>query len=215
MDKNNFTARKIIVYCVGLFLYALGIAITTKSDLGISPISTLPYALSFIMPLSFGATTFIMTVVYILIQVVVYKDKFDKLQYLQIVVGILFSVFIDGGMYIVQALNPTAYIARMICMIVGCFVMSVGIVLSIVPNLIIPPGEGAELAIASVVKKEFANVKMVFEGGIVVLAVIVSLLFLGHLEGIREGTIISVVASGLFVKVLMRMFEKKIEKFCN
>jgi len=59
MFNDKKLVKRIIIYILGLFLYSLGIAITVKSDLGIAPVSTLPYALSFILPFSFGITTFL------------------------------------------------------------------------------------------------------------------------------------------------------------
>ena len=72
MTENYFGKKRVFVYALGLFLYALGIAIAAKTELGIAPVSTFPYALSFITPFSFGVTTFFLTVTYIGIQMALY-----------------------------------------------------------------------------------------------------------------------------------------------
>lgn len=212
-DKN--LRIRIVIYIIGLFLYSLGIGISAKSELGIAPVSTLPYALSFILPLSFGVTTFIMTVIYILIQIVIYGKDFEKRQYYQIVVGILFSGFIDLAMLLLKNLNPVNYMNRLITLIIGLFVLAVGIVLSVIPNVITPPAEGAIEALAKKYNKDFSNMKIVFDGTIVVLAIIVSYAFLGRLEGFKEGTIISVFLTGIYTKILFRTLGKKVENLIN
>jgi len=203
--QNNNLRLRIIIYVVGLFLYSLGIAISAKSDLGIAPVSTLPYALSFVLPLSFGATTFIMTIIYILIQILIYGKDFEKKQYYQIVIGVLFSFFIDLAMLLLKGLNPQTYMNRMITLLIGLFILAIGIVLSVISNVITPPAEGAIQAIAKKFNKEFSNIKIIFDGTIVVLAIIVSYTFLGRLEGFKEGTIISVFVTGLFTKIIFKL----------
>lgn len=208
-SRNNNLRLRIIVYVIGLFLYSLGIGISAKSDLGIAPVSTLPYALSFVLPLSFGTTTFIMTIIYILIQILIYGKNFEKKQYYQIVIGVLFSFFIDMAMLLLKDLNPQTYVNRLITLLIGLFVLAIGIVLSVISNVITPPAEGAIEAIAKKYNKEFSNVKIIFDGTIVVLAIIVSQTFLGRLEGFKEGTIISVFVTGLFTKIIFKLIGKR------
>lgn len=214
-NKENNLKIRIIIYVIGLFLYSLGIGISAKSELGIAPVSTLPYALSYVLPLSFGITTFIMTIIYILIQIIIYGKDFEKKQYYQIVVGILFSTFIDLAMLLLQNLNPQTYISRLITLFIGLFVLAIGIVLSVIPNVITPPAEGAIEAIANKYNKEFSNIKIVFDGTIVILAIIVSFAFLGRLEGFKEGTIISVFLTSIYTKILFRTLGEKVENLIN
>ena len=215
MLKNNNLVKRIIIYVIGLFLYSLGIAITAKSDLGIAPVSTLPYALSFVLPFSFGITTFFMTVIYVLIQIVILGRNFEKKEYLQIVVGILFSSFIDLAMLLLKDLNPVNYVNRLITLFIGCFVLAIGIVLSVVPDVITPPAEGAITVLSKKFNKEFGSMKILVDGSIVVLAVIVSLLFLGRLEGFKEGTIISIFLTGIYTKILFKTLGGRLEKLID
>lgn len=215
MNMEKSLRRKIIIYIIGLFLYSLGIGISAKADLGIAPVSTLPYALSFILPFSFGVTTFFMTVLYILIQIGIYGKNFEKRQYFQILVGILFSSFIDLAMVLLKNLNPQIYVYKFITLLIGSLVLAIGIVLSVIPDLITPPAEGAISAIAKKFNKEFSNIKIIFDSTIVVLAIITSLIFLGRLEGFKEGTIISVFLTGFFTKILFKSLGKKVEELIN
>ncbi len=50
--------RRYICFTISLFIMALGVAISTKSDLGTSPVSCVPYVLSLGLPLSMGVTDY-------------------------------------------------------------------------------------------------------------------------------------------------------------
>lgn len=56
---------------MAIFLCALGIAVSTQAELGTTPISTLPYVLTFIAPLSFGVSTAIICAVFMLLQILI------------------------------------------------------------------------------------------------------------------------------------------------
>ena len=58
---------------LGLFILALGIALSTKSGLGVDPGSSAIYLLSEITPLSMGTYTMMSHILYILIQLVLLR----------------------------------------------------------------------------------------------------------------------------------------------
>ena len=45
------------MFLLGLFSMSIGIALSCRADLGTSPISSVPWVLSMIMPLTFGEIT--------------------------------------------------------------------------------------------------------------------------------------------------------------
>ena len=38
--------RKIVIYCLGLFIMAMGVSFSGSADLGMSPVNSIPYVLS-------------------------------------------------------------------------------------------------------------------------------------------------------------------------
>ena len=63
MGKNRSIKEMIIRYLIlimGLFIMAFGVALSTKADLGTSPISCFPYVLSLFLPFSMGQIMFFM-----------------------------------------------------------------------------------------------------------------------------------------------------------
>lgn len=53
MTKKEYV-RRYVYFVVGIFILSFGIALSTRADLGVSPVSSIPYALSFSLPFSMG-----------------------------------------------------------------------------------------------------------------------------------------------------------------
>lgn len=54
-SENYFT--RITIYILGLFIMTLGISMSVKSDLGLSPVSSIPYTITCITGLKMGKAT--------------------------------------------------------------------------------------------------------------------------------------------------------------
>ena len=178
-----------------------------KANLGTSPLICIPYVCSLISNLSVGTTSFLFSVLLILIQVILLKGGFEKRQYLQLVIGTIFSVFIDFTLFLVDFLNPTDYFSQLALLIVSCVVMAFGVLLEIKTEVVYIPGDGFIVAISKVLKKEFGKVKPYCDVSFVVVATILSVVFLGYLAGVREGTVISAVIIGPIVRVFKKYLD--------
>lgn len=174
----------------------LGISLTTKSNLGTTPISSLPYVLSMIVPLTFGEFTFLLSLFFVSVQIMLLRNTFPKLQYLQVLVGALFGAFVDLGMFLCSWISPQSYSHKIAVLLIGSVVLALGVYLEVIANVIINPGEGAVRTIAKKTGLRFGSVKVLFDGTLTVIAVILSLAAFGSIRGIREGTIISALLVG-------------------
>lgn len=210
--QNPQRIRQYIVFLAGLFFMGLGIALVTKSNLGTSPISSVPYVLSMTLPISMGTLIFLLCTLFFFIELMIVGKKFPKKQYLQLLVGPIFGVFIDLGMAIFSFLDPSLYFVKIVELVIGCILLALGIYLQIAANTILNPGEGVVKVIADKVGKEFGNVKMMFDGTLVLVALMVSFVAFGSIEGLGEGTIISAFLVGFFVKLISRIGNKIVYK---
>lgn len=155
---------------------------------------------------------FVFTIIFILIQVALLRGGFEKRQYLQLVIGTIFSVFVDFSMMLVNGINPVGYISQMILLLFSCVVVAFGVLLEIQTEIVYLPADGVIVAISKVLKKEFSYVKPFVDSSMVILAAALSIIFLGYLAGVREGTIISAVIIGPIVKVLKNYLDSYIER---
>ena len=52
--KSEHYIVRFIVYIIGLFIMTLGVSMSVKSDLGVSPVSSIPYTITCIFGLELG-----------------------------------------------------------------------------------------------------------------------------------------------------------------
>lgn len=210
MNLKKF--NRYFIYLLSLFIISLGASLSIKANLGTSPLICLPYVSSLIVNLSVGEVMFVFTIIFILIQVLLLRRDFEKRQYLQLVVGTIFSFFVDFSMMLVNFLNPVGYINQMILLLFSCVVVAFGVLLEIQTEIVYLPADGVIVAISKVLKREFSMIKPFVDSSMVIIAAILSVVFLGYLAGVREGTIISAIIIGPIVKVLKNYFDSYIEK---
>lgn len=191
-----------VIYLISLFIISLGAAISIKANLGTAPLICIPYVSSVISHLSVGTISFIFSIILIALQVIILRGDFERRQYLQIVMGTIFSAFIDIALMLVSFLNPQDYISQMVVLLVSCIVVAFGVLLEIQTEVVYLPPDGFIVAISKALKKEFAKVKPFVDTSFVIIAAALSIVFLGYLIGVREGTIISAIIIGPIVKVL-------------
>lgn len=186
---------------LGLFIMTVGIAISVKAGLGTTPISCLPYVLSLAFPLSFGAYTFIINCIFVLMQYLILKNRFESYQLLQIPLIFVFSVFTDLSMILVSDLAVYEYHYQWFFCILSCIIVALGVTLLFKAGLLMMPGDALVRTISRVSGAEFGYLKVGFDTTMVVLAAVVSLIVFSAFEGVREGTIAAAVLVGLLVRV--------------
>ena len=101
----------------------------------------------------------------------------------------------------------------MLLLLTSCVVVAFGVLLEIQTEVVYLPADGVIVAISKVIKKEFPKVKPFVDTSLVVIAAILSILFLGYLAGVREGTVISAIIIGPIVKILKKYLDSYIEHF--
>lgn len=211
MTKKEI-AKRYTLFIISLFFSALGVAVTKHGELGVSPISSVANVLSCkYVSLSLGVWLIIWNCILILGQVIILRKDFKVIQLLQIPLSFLFGYFTDFGMWCVSFIPVNNYIVRLVLVVTGVVILAFGISLSVIANVIMNSGEAFVKAISDKSNKNFGNIKIGFDICCVIIAIIMSLiLFQGKIIGTREGTIISALITGLFVKFFTNIIEKPI-----
>ena len=65
--------KRYLLLCAGLAVMAFGVAFSIKASLGTSPISSFPYVISVITPLTVGNATILMHCFFILLQLLILR----------------------------------------------------------------------------------------------------------------------------------------------
>lgn len=200
---SKFTSRRYLLFLISLFVNAFGIAFITKALLGTSPITSVTYVLSMFTPMTMGQWTIILNILFIIFEIpfmtreVFRQDR--RLYLLQIPISLCFGTFIDCSMRMLHALNPITYVSQIVTLVFGCVILAVGIALEVKANVAMMSGEYFVRVISLRLKKEFGYVKLGFDITLVIVACLLSLLFMSGIYGVREGTVIAALVVGPIV----------------
>lgn len=206
--------KRILLFFIAIFLCGFGIAFSTQAHLGTTSISSLPYVLTFMTPLSFGTTTFIINMIFLLGQILILKKEFKKINYMQIFVTLFFGIFIDMGMHIATLFKLTNYFEQILMLILGSMILALGVTFEVIADILYVPGEGIVKAIAYKLNRNFGKMKRNFDILQCIIAILISIIVLHSIQGIREGTIISAILVGTFVSIYYKIW-LKIKKSVN
>lgn len=204
---------RLIVMLGGVAIVSASVALTRATGLGTSPVSCFPATLSYLTPLTIGTWTFIMNVVFVLIQIALLRRDFNPVQLLQVPYVFVFSALIDVFVPFCELLPMDNYALQVMWSVIGCFMTAFGVFLQVKASFLTLPGEGINLAISRVTGIAFPKVKVAFDSTNVVVAAVVSLACSGALFGVREGTILAALAVGSIVGLFNKLFPH-FEKFC-
>ncbi len=183
---------RLLIFCVGLVFLSLGIDLNTKTQLGISPINSVPFNVHQLA----GIPLWIC--VYTLYQCFQLATSF--------ICSILIQFFDD---HIPLLTKP---VSQYLVLVLAIVLTAVGISLTAGMKLIPNPGEGAAGAIGIALKKDFGYGKNVLDLGCVALSIAITLIFSGRISNIGIGTVLSMLVTGRIVKLFSAPTGKLYEK---
>lgn len=188
---------RIPMYFVGLFIMTIGIALSVKSNLGVSPVSSIPYTMTCVWGIEMGKATIIFHAALVLIQILILRKRFKPINLLQVVVGIVFGYFTTFCNYLATYLPSTDnMVMRIVLMLVSTVFIAVGIFFYLPADLIPLAGEGVMQAVSDVTKIEFSKVKIGFDCSMVIISVITCLICIHSLGSVGVGTVIAAFLVG-------------------
>lgn len=207
----NFILRFIVMF-IGLFFVAFGASLSRSTGLGTSTISCIPAALSFATSLTMGTYTFIMNALFVGVIAALLRRNYNPIQLLALPFVLIFATMIDLLIPVCESFPMPNYGFQLMFSILSCFSTAFGVFLQVKAALILLPGDGIVLTISRVFGTDFAKTKIGFDCTMVAGAVIVSVVTMGGLYGVREGTIIAAIITGLIIKLYGKLF-KNFERF--
>ena len=204
-----YIIKRYLLLLAGLAVMALGVAFSIKASLGTSPISSVPYVVSLFTPLTVGTATITMHCVFILLQILILRKNYHPIQLMQLPVAFFFGYLTDFGVWAVQGITCNTYWQQWIICLIGILLVSVGVSLEVKAGVVVLAGEGVVLAVCKVLPKvKFGYMKVGFDVTLVVIACILSIVFTGRLQGVREGTVAAALLVGLIAKQLGKLLAR-------
>ena len=204
-------ARRYLLFLIGLFIAALGVAFSTKAGLGTSPVASVPYSCSLVSgAFTFGGWLNLWSVLQITVQILVMKGKcrYGEIA-IQTALAFVYGSLTNLACYLIRALTVETYLAQVLYMAAGCFILAFGIWLQFKGGVAMLPGEAMNRAIAVAAGRRYENVKIFFDVLYILLSAVICLVFLGRLEGVREGSVVAALVIGSIIKLYNALFDRR------
>lgn len=206
--------KRVILYIIGLFLLSLGVSFSIQANLGVSPVSSLAYALSLTAGLSIGITTILANILFVALQVILKKRIELRELFLQLLVALLFGFFMDATLLLVQLLpNPEILLTRFAFLVISLFIISAGLVAYFTAKLPLMPYDALTYVISERFDLKFSKAKITSDLLNVGIAGAVCLVFIQSLGSIGIGTILAAYYIGKVLGFMMPRFKQPLHKW--
>ena len=217
IDKKTAVcyARRLVVYILGMFIIALGVSVSKVSDLGVAPVNSIPAVLSEITNIDIGICTTAIFIGFILLQICIMRREYKIINLLQILCSTLFGYFVSLTNTLCTAFLPVCsnYFVQIFYILISIVLVALGILLYIEADIMSMPAEGVMQAVAYKSGIAFSTAKLIFDWSVIIIAAVLSLVFLHSLVGVREGTVIAAFGVGLCLKLITRLLQKPLKRF--
>lgn len=199
-----------ILLLLSLFIMTFGVSLSVRSNLGSSVISTIPFVFTLAgqdymaPPLTIGEYTNLMNAIFVVLQIIVLRRRFELTQLFQLVIGFFFGALLDLNMLLTGILVCDSFFAQFVMQVAGCTILGFGIALEIRCNTVTMPGEGISVALSRVTGVPFPKMKIIIDITLVIIAISLGYLFFGRWLGnvVGIGTLFAMVYVGVVVKYL-------------
>ena len=198
------------LFLIGLFIASMGVALSAKAGLGTSPVASVPYSVSLVNhTLTFGWWLNMWSVLQIAVQIALLRKKCKPVEIIiQTVLAFVYGYLTDFSCKLISGLQANTYIMQFALMILSCFVLGFGIWIQFKGGVAMLPGEAMNRAISEVTGKKYENIKIFFDVLYIIVAAAICFIFIGKLEGVREGSIIAAVLIGNIIKLYNSLYNK-------
>lgn len=203
--------KRIPLYIAGVFVLCFGIVLCVKCGMGVSPINSIPYVVSHLVPLSLGTLSIFFYIVNIIIQLFLSERKKYAFILLQLPVSLIFGIVID--MWNAVLPDATTVIMRIVCLCGSLFFTALGIMLIVAMHLVPDPPTGAVQAIAKAANKNMGGVKIIYDCSCVVISLLTGLIGAHKLIGFGIATIASAICVGRILAILQATAGKRLKQY--
>lgn len=193
-----------------VIINSLGIALMTKSNFGISSISSVPYVFSQAFSiLSFGTWNYVFQTI-LVISLMILSKNFNLSYSFSFLMGIAFGKMIDVHELWICFL-PDSLAFHIAYFIISFFILAFGICLSNNSMLPIIPTDTFPRDLSFILNKPYKYIKTTFDLCCLTTTAMLSLFILHKTVGIGVGTVICAFTTGKAVSVIQSFFDNHIK----
>ena len=206
MNQKKPVISTEVCYLLAVPLMSLGIALTERSDLGMSMISAPAYLLSLKTPLTFGTAEYCFQAGLLALMCLIIR-RWRWVYLLSFGTAFLYGKLLDLFVSLLAGL-PAAPGWRILWLALGMGTISLAV--SLFFRTYIPPAV-YELFVQQVADRfrlDRSKLKIGFDCSFLVLSVVLSLALFRRLQGIGVGTVIAALGNGLLIGALTRLEDR-------
>lgn len=213
MDKKIADGEKKVLrgeaaLAFAVIINSFGVVLMLYSGSGISAISSVPFAFSEVLPsLTLGTWTYIFQGLLIM-SLMIMRRRFVVEYLFSFVVGFVFGEMLDVHELWVGVL-PDGLAWRVLYFIVSYLLISFGIALSNRCQLPIIPTDLFPRELSDIIGAGYPKVKIFFDVSCLAVTGVMTLAFLGHLDGLGLGTILAAFTMGKAVGAMGSWLDRR------
>lgn len=210
--KDKLSPSRLTAYVAGLMLLALGIAASMRSDLGSSPVASVPFMFNLTTGIEMGTATILWQSFLVFLQFLILRRDFKPWILLQLITGFLFGYCNSFAVWIFSLFPaPQSMVMRLLFTCIGFVVGGFGVWLYSSANVINMPSEGIVMVIAEKLGRPFHKIKIAFDVTSVIIAGSGCLIFLRTLGSVGIGTVIISIMLGTMVGVYSKHWGERLK----
>ena len=217
------TIIRVLVYISGLCILALGLTLSTKADLGVSPIIAVSFCVSKLTGARFGDMTFLLYASFVIIEMVLHlipgrrcpadRKKAILADALQLPLSYVFTMLLNVLSSWIQA--PDTMALRIAVMLASVILVGIGAALSLDMRLVANPGDGLVQAVSDRTGIELGLAKNIVDITCVTLTCILSMVVSHSIIGVGPGTLIAMLGIGRVIALVNRLSGKRLTQLVN
>jgi uncharacterized membrane protein YczE len=217
------TLTRVIIYLTGLCILALGLTLSTKADLGVSPIIAISFSVSQLTGAKFGDMTFLLYAAFVLIEIVLHllpgkrspedRKKAVLVDISQILLSIVFTMILN----VLSARIPAAesMAARVAVLLVSVVLVGTGAAVTLDMRLIANPGDGLVQAISDRTGISLGLTKNIVDITCVTITCITTMAVSHHIIGVGIGTVVAMVGIGRVIALVNNTIGNRLIKMAG
>lgn len=203
------------IYALGMFILAIGVTLSTRTNLGSSPITSVPYCLSYIMDWKIGDATLLVYSSFVIVEVACHIKMKEKLNVvkdiLQVPVCLIFTRFMNLFAGMIPDMTGPFYL-QAACQLIAVFLIGIGMVLALNVRLIPNPADGIIQTLADFTGTKMGTVKNIADAICVTITLVTGYLCTGKIVCVGIGTVMAMILVGRVVALGNHFLKAKIVK---
>ena len=184
--KDKIVVRGELALVLAVLINSFAVAVTVYAGLGISPVSSFPYAVSLVFPfLTLGTWTYL----------------FQGVLVITLMVLDVFGAWLPC--------LPYSWGWRIFYFVASCPVIALGIALSNRCKLPIIPTDLFARDLSEIIRKPYAKVKTTMDLTCVAVSIVLTVVGTGTLKGVGIGTVVAALTYGRTAGLIGNLIDKK------